>query len=59
MACVTPGFNAVSPKQSQVVRGSGFGVGIDVDDDDNDNICFFGTRSQTQGLVYVRQGPDH
>lgn len=41
MACMTPGFNAVSPKQSEVVRGSGFGVGIDVDDDDNDNVCFF------------------
>lgn len=49
----------MSPQESEVVRGSGFGIGIDVDDGDNDNVWLFDTRSQTQGLVHVRQGPDH
>lgn len=46
------------PQESEVVRGSGFGVGFGVDDGDN-NVWFFGASSQTQGLVHVRQGPDH
>lgn len=47
------------PQESEVVRGSGFGVGFGVDDGDNNNVWFFGASSQTQGLVHVRQGPDH
>lgn len=49
----------MSPQESEVVRGSGFGVGVDVADGDNDNVWFFDARLQTQGLVHVRQGPDH